>query len=62
MDKPTDDHCMMLRLQDDEVRTWIDQEVIMLKATDGADPVELTPSTARTLTAHLIEMADRISE
>jgi hypothetical protein len=49
---------MMLRLQDDEVCTCIEQEEIHLIAIDGADPVELTPSMARTLATHLMKMAD----
>jgi hypothetical protein len=36
-------------------------EEIHLIAVDGTDPVELTPSMARTIAAHLIEMADAIS-
>ena len=61
MDRPTDDQRMMLRLDDDDIRMWIEQEEIHLIAVDGTDPVELTPSMARTIAAHLIEMADAIS-
>ena len=38
----------------------VEQEEIHLIAIDGADPVELTPSVARTLAGHLLKMADAI--
>lgn len=45
---------------DDEVKLWIDQETIMLKACSGrADPTELTPDAARALARVLLELADK---
>jgi hypothetical protein len=48
-------------LLDGDVRAWVDQDSIMLKAKDGKfdDPVELTPKEARRLAAALEEFARR---
>lgn len=42
----------------DEVRLFLDQGVIMLKAVSGSDPVELNADEARSLAAELVKLAD----
>ena len=46
----------------DEVRIFVDQEVIMLKAVSGTDPVELTAADARDIAAHLLKLAEKYSQ
>jgi hypothetical protein len=47
-----------------DVRVWIEQEEIHMKAVDrgSRDPVELTPTMARELAAVLLELADRTDD
>ncbi|HEX5244535.1 MAG TPA: hypothetical protein VFW23_14830 [Tepidisphaeraceae bacterium] len=45
-----------------DIRVWLEQEAIHLRASDGktGDPVELTTDNARTLAMKLIQFADRL--
>jgi hypothetical protein len=47
-----------------DVRVWIEQEAIHMKAVDrrSRDPVELTEAMARELAAVLLEMAARLDD
>ena len=48
---------------DENIRIWIEQEAIHLKAIDSyGDPVELTGASAKQLAARLMEMADRLDD
>jgi hypothetical protein len=51
-------------LFDGDVRVWIEQEAIHMKAVDpkSGDPVELTETMARELAAVLLEMAARLDD
>jgi len=50
-------------LYDGDIRVWIEQEAIHMKAVDhGVDPVEMTGDEARKLAAKLIEFAEAIDE
>lgn len=52
----------LFELLNGDIRVWIEQEAIHLRASDGksGDPVELTTANARTLAAKLIQLADRL--
>jgi hypothetical protein len=47
----------------DDVALWLEgDEPIMLRASTGMDPVELTAQDARDLAAALLELASKVSE
>ncbi len=50
--------------EDGEVKMWIEQETIHLRAGDKSydDPVELTSATARQIAQKLIDLADAIDQ
>lgn len=51
-------------LEGGDVRLWIEQEAIHLKACDSrhGDPAELTAESARELAKLLLKMADQIDD
>ncbi|HEY3900474.1 MAG TPA: hypothetical protein VGM54_17835 [Chthoniobacter sp.] len=53
----------LFEIADGEVRIWLDQEIVMIKAVSSdRDPVELTKSQAITLAKQLLLLAERIDE
>lgn len=52
----------VFRLDDGNVRAWIEQEAIHLVAVDRGDPVELTADMAIRLANALLEMANKIND
>jgi len=58
--EPSDDE--VFELHNGDIRVWLEQEEIHLRAADGKsrDPVELTPANARALAKKLIQFADRL--
>lgn len=58
-DAPND---QVFELHNGDIRVWLEQEAIHLRASDGktGDPVELTSANARSLANKLIQFADRL--
>jgi hypothetical protein len=60
-DKASHDRSVF-KLLNGDVRVWIEQEEIHMKAVDRGDPVELTPTMAKQLVAALLEMIAQVDD